>query len=208
MTTMTQNSGARVGRPRRDARSGDDRPVRQQILDAAAYLFASQGYAATSTRQIAERAGMRQATLYYHVDGKAQILSELLDQTVRPTLEVLGKIEALPDPEAALAELAATDVDTLVRAPHRLATLYSSPELAGPEFAEFRAHRDTLRRAYVDLVTRIGRVPDPEFIGRCCLQLVELATDLAMSGSADDALPHRIAAACLTLAGVPEGDRS
>lgn len=201
---MTQAAAGRVGRPRSQSRDGDTRSARQQIMDAAAHLFATQGYAATSTRQIAELAGMRQATLYYHVEGKAQILAELLDQTVRPTLDVLEGIEQRADPVAALAELAAADVRTLLLAPHRLAALYASPEVAGPDFADFRAHREALRRAYVELVGRIGRVADPEFTGRCCMQLVELTTELTMTGAAGEDLPERIARACLTLAGVAD----
>lgn len=204
MTAMTQAVGGRVGRPRSQSREGDTRSARQQILDAAAHLFATQGYAATSTRQIAELAGMRQATLYYYVEGKAQLLAELLDQTVRPTLEVLVRIEQTADPVVALAELVAADVRTLLDAPHRLAVLYSSPEVAGPEFTDFRAHREALGRAYIELVGRIGRVSDPEFIGRCCMQLVEMTTELAVNGVADEGLPERIAGVCLTLAGAAD----
>ncbi len=173
-------------------------------MDAAAALFATQGYSATTTRQIAERAGVRQASLYYHVAGKSQILLELLEQTVRPTLDALQGILDLDDPAVALARLAAADVRTLLDAPHQLAVLYTSPEISGPEFDAFRADRERLRDAYVGLVGRIGRVPDPGFTGSCCLQLVELATELRLSGHADASTPARIADACLRLAGVAD----
>lgn len=171
-------------------------------MDAAAHLFATQGYSATTTRQIADRAGVRQASLYYHVAGKAQILLELLEQTVRPTLDVLAATVRLDDPVEALARLAATDVRTLLEAPHQLAVLYTSPEISGPEFDPFRADRERLRDAYVGLVGRIGRAPDPEFTGTCCLHLVEMATELRLAGRADGSTPGRIADACLRLAGV------
>ncbi|WP_344067878.1 helix-turn-helix domain-containing protein [Microbacterium sediminicola] len=195
-----ERARARVGRPRRIRADADERPAPEQILDAAAVLFAERGYAATSTRQIAERAGMRQATLYYHFDGKSQILAALLDQTVRPTIDQLDRIRAIPDPEAALVALAELDVRTLLEAPHRLAVLYASPEIAGSEFAGFHADRALLRQAYVEAVARIGVVDDPAFIGRCCLQIVEAATELGATGEADDATPSRLAAVCLTLA--------
>ena len=73
----------RAGRPRLRPASDADVPPREEILDAAAGLFVSQGLAATTTRQIAERVGIRQASLYYYFAGKDEILLELLTQSVR-----------------------------------------------------------------------------------------------------------------------------
>ena len=53
------------------------------------------GFAATTTRMIAERVGIRQATLYYYFDNKHSILMELLTTSVRPSLEAARRIEAL-----------------------------------------------------------------------------------------------------------------
>lgn len=52
---------------------------RDRILDAALDLFARQGYAGTSVRQIAEAVGMRAPSLYSHFAGKAAILSALIE---------------------------------------------------------------------------------------------------------------------------------
>jgi AcrR family transcriptional regulator len=59
--------------------------TRARILDAARLLFADQGYAGTSMRDLAEELGMTKAALYYHFPGKAQILEPLLDE-----LEAIG----------------------------------------------------------------------------------------------------------------------
>ena len=67
---------------------------RAQILDAAAELFVRQGLAATTTRQIADRVGIRQASLYYHFAGKDEILLELLTQSVRPSLLLAATLES------------------------------------------------------------------------------------------------------------------
>ena len=50
-----------------------------EILDAAAELFTTRGYTATSTRAIADAVGLRQASLYTHFPTKAAILRALLD---------------------------------------------------------------------------------------------------------------------------------
>ena len=52
---------------------------RDRILDAALDLFAKHGYAGASMRQIAAAVGMRASSLYSHFEGKAAILSALID---------------------------------------------------------------------------------------------------------------------------------
>lgn len=199
-------SRAVVGRPRARERVDDGRSPREQILDAAAELFASRGFAATSTRDIAERAGIRQASLYYHVAGKPQLLLELLDASVRPTLDGLDELLAGEDPVIALHALAVRDVRTLLEAPHNLAVLYLTPELAGPEFAGIREARERLRAAYVQLAARIGGVEDAEFRGSACLQLVEMAIELRQRDAVPDGAGRRIAEACLRVAGASASD--
>src|SRR5690242_5159305 len=122
-------SRARLGRPRHTPEAlGADTPPRDQILDAAAALFVEHGFAATSTRMIAERVGIRQASLYYHFSGKDELLIELLTTSVRPSLEAVGRIEGLvpgtASAAAALYLLALIDVQTLSRTPHNIGTLY------------------------------------------------------------------------------------
>ncbi|MBN1666639.1 MAG: TetR/AcrR family transcriptional regulator [Anaerolineales bacterium] len=57
---------------------GDD--TRQRILRAAADLFAELGYARTTTRAIAEAAGVNEVTLFRHFGSKNKLLSEMISQ--------------------------------------------------------------------------------------------------------------------------------
>ena len=66
---MSATDETRVGRPR-STPSSSGTGARDEILDAAAALFAERGYAGTTTRAIAERVGIRQASLYHHFAGK------------------------------------------------------------------------------------------------------------------------------------------
>lgn len=50
----------------------------QAILDAAHQLFVEQGYAATSMRQIAEKAGLALGGIYNHFPTKESIFSEVI----------------------------------------------------------------------------------------------------------------------------------
>jgi TetR/AcrR family transcriptional regulator len=52
--------------------------TKQAIHAAATALFAEQGYAATSTREICERAGITKPVLYYHFGNKEQLYQELI----------------------------------------------------------------------------------------------------------------------------------
>lgn len=48
-----------------------------RILDAASELFASRGYAATTTRAISEKAGVNEVTLFRRFDNKIGVLKAL-----------------------------------------------------------------------------------------------------------------------------------
>lgn len=54
--------------------------TRQRILKAAADLFAQSGYARTTTRAIAEAAGVNEVTLFRHFGSKNNLLSEMISQ--------------------------------------------------------------------------------------------------------------------------------
>lgn len=146
-----------AGRPRATGESAGLRDSRQDLLNAAAELFIEQGYAATSTRAVADRAGLRQASLYHYFSGKEEILAALLTDTVRPSLRMA---QALAEADAsALAKLWALcrfDVELLCAGPHNLGVLYLRPEIQAPRFAEFHSERAQLRAIYWRLTLAAG----------------------------------------------------
>ncbi|MFF5446674.1 helix-turn-helix domain-containing protein [Streptomyces sp. NPDC012888] len=145
----------RVGRPRADQRRPvSGRTPREELLDAAAELFTLRGYAATTTREVAQRAGMRQASMYHYFGGKEQLLAELLQSTVAPSLLAAGRLLADPGRGAAarLWELCRSDVQQLCGGPHNLGALYLLPEVSGDRFAQFRSMRTELKGIYRQLL--------------------------------------------------------
>jgi AcrR family transcriptional regulator len=54
--------------------------TRQRILDAAYSLFIGQGYAATSMRQIADKAGLSLGSIYNHFDSKEKMFSAIVEE--------------------------------------------------------------------------------------------------------------------------------
>ena len=53
---------------------------KNEILDAAAELFAARGYEETSTGDILDRVGIARGTLYYHFRSKEEILDALIER--------------------------------------------------------------------------------------------------------------------------------
>src|SRR5258708_36779744 len=75
----------RRGRPRASLIEPEADP-RQTILDTAAHLFAAHGYAATGTREIAEKVGLRQASLFHYFPHKEGLPAGLLERAASPAL--------------------------------------------------------------------------------------------------------------------------
>ncbi|MGH3976811.1 MAG: TetR/AcrR family transcriptional regulator, partial [Pseudonocardiaceae bacterium] len=206
--------GPRRRRPGRPRLVPDQLPgsPREQVLEAAARLFTTKGYAATSTREIAEAVGIRQASLYYYFAGKGEIVTELLSRTIRPTVEAVARIESLADdPETALNLLAITDVRTLARASHNVGSLYRAADVAQVEgFDEFVAARDELAGTYARLAASIARpeLLDPigaTRLGQKLVHSVEEVIGIRTAGhlvGIDEAA--WIASSCLRLCGVDD----
>jgi AcrR family transcriptional regulator len=119
------------------------------VLDSAAVLFVSQGYSATSTRSIAEKAGLRQASLYHYFAGKEDMLAELLAGTVRPSLNYAADLAGKPGSDwAKLWALTRYDIELLCSGPVNLGVLYLLPEISADRFGQFRHERAELKNAY------------------------------------------------------------
>ena len=146
MGTPGEGGGRRVGRPRAAQRPDCGLQPRDELLAAAAELF--------TTRAVAERAGMRQASMYHYVSGKEELLAALLESTVTPSLAYARRLladDATP-PEKRLWQLCRQDVELLCGGPHTLGGLYLLPEVRAARFAGFHAVRDELKDAYGQLL--------------------------------------------------------
>lgn len=77
---------------------------REKILDAALELFAERGFATTSVRALAERAGVSQGLLYNYFDGKKDLLRAIFRRGTSQVQETFIAAEAA-DPSEALGVL-------------------------------------------------------------------------------------------------------
>jgi TetR/AcrR family transcriptional repressor of mexJK operon len=92
--------------------------TRQGVMEAAYELFLTQGYAATSMRQVAERAGLALGGIYNHFSSKEAIFSELILER-HPYRQILPIMLATPadDPETFVRSAAQAMVSELGRRP-------------------------------------------------------------------------------------------
>lgn len=71
---------------------------RADVLDAAAYRFRRQGFAATTMRDIAADAGMLAGSLYYHFKSKTALLIAVHEEGVRRIADAVDAAVAAADP--------------------------------------------------------------------------------------------------------------
>ena len=68
--------------------------ARERLINAAVEAFAEKGFAATTTRDIASRAGMSPAAVYVHHDSKESLLYTVSLQGHRAALDVINRAAA------------------------------------------------------------------------------------------------------------------
>ena len=63
-----------------DGRAVRGEATRRRIVDAARDVLLERGHAATSTRAVADEAGVRLSLVHYHFGGKQGLLLEVLQR--------------------------------------------------------------------------------------------------------------------------------
>ena len=64
----------------------------QEIIAAAAQVFKEKGYHAATTRDIAAEVGIQQATLYYYISSKEELLYLVVRE---PIVRLYGQVEEI-----------------------------------------------------------------------------------------------------------------
>jgi AcrR family transcriptional regulator len=129
----------------------------RQVLDVAAAVFAEKGYAGASTRDIAERLGVRQASLYYYFTSKESALAAICE---------LGVKDFIANLQAIIAQTAPAERKLRAAIANHLAPLGVHPD--ADYVCVFLRHRHelpnlqrqavaALARTYQDLIERLFR---------------------------------------------------
>jgi AcrR family transcriptional regulator len=64
-----------------------------KVLDTAAILFASQGFAATSLKDVADAVGLQRSSIYYYYPDKDALLKELIQGVTSPVMKLFLEVE-------------------------------------------------------------------------------------------------------------------
>jgi len=146
-----------------------------RILTVAAELFMEHGFGGTSVREIGERAGVGQSSLYHHVRSKGHLL-QLLHQSVAQ--ELIAKLESVTSSDRSAVDQLREVVQiflTTVASHQSQVTVYlrEYPALSPDAKEEIQRDRDR-SDALVDTVIQRG-IDTGEFRADLDVQLTRLA---------------------------------
>lgn len=124
------------------------RNTREEILSAAARLFAAGGYKGTSLHDIAVAVGCSKATLLYHFATKEMILATLVAPPVRDLATLTESLVGLPTAAAQERSIEGF-VDLVLTYRREIALIFHDlPHLLhGESFADVKELTDDLARA-------------------------------------------------------------
>ncbi len=125
--------------------------TRDRILKAALRLFAKLGYDGTTTRDLAESAGIAEGTLFRHFPNKKAILIEVATQ---------GWVEILTDLLTELSEMGSYKAVAQVMR-RRMLNLHKNADMLKVCFMEAQFHpelRDRIQMEVIDKMTDVAEV--------------------------------------------------
>ncbi len=120
MTHPPSNPEAKGGRKR------DPKGTRDRLVRAALELFTTQGYHASTTPEIAAKAGVAEGTIYRHFASKEQLLNEIYRAGVRVFTTIVRETPVTLPCAERLERIAAGWRDVAVRNPHVVRLVFVS----------------------------------------------------------------------------------
>ncbi len=103
------------------------------ILDSAELLFAEHGFASVTVKEIAEKAGVNAALLYYYHDSKETLYKHVIERIVSELIRnATAKLNAATSPEEAIRGVTQAQFAILSAKPHL-------PRLIVRELVDYRA---------------------------------------------------------------------
>ena len=127
--------------------------TRDKILQAAQKLFARNGYDGTTTKELAEKAGIAEGTLFRHFTNKKAILVEVATQ---------GWIDLLTDLLTELSEMASYEAISHVMY-KRMLRLGDNYDMMRVCFMEVQLHQDLRDRIQSEVIEKMTDVAEAFF---------------------------------------------
>ncbi|MBD2361885.1 TetR/AcrR family transcriptional regulator [Anabaena sp. UHCC 0399] len=127
--------------------------TRSRILQAALKLFAAQGFDGTTTRDLAQAAGVAEGTLFRHFSHKKAILVEVA---------TAGWVEILTDLLTELSEMGSYKAVAQVMR-RRMWNLQKNADLMRVCFMEVQFHPDLRDRIQIEVINKMTDVAEAFF---------------------------------------------
>uniref|UniRef100_A0AAU3H5V6 TetR/AcrR family transcriptional regulator n=1 Tax=Streptomyces sp. NBC_01401 TaxID=2903854 RepID=A0AAU3H5V6_9ACTN len=141
--------------PRPPGHGPDYEVRRQKIIDAAAELFARQGYAATSVNELGRSVGLAKGALYYYIVSKENLLIEIQSRVMRPLLLRAGQIAQLGTDPVLRLRLLSESLLTIIfrRLDHIWVYEHDYRSLSGAELETLLEQRAAFEQQVTSLIT-------------------------------------------------------
>ncbi len=162
--------------------AGQDNETKQRLEESALHLFSHKGYAATSIREIIERAGVTRPVLYYYYESKEAMFRRLLESRFeafsRDLEEALAKASTLRESLRAMAWTTFQHAEQSPEAVRLILQTFFAPRLDRPDFDEdslweprFNRIRALMEAARLSNEVTAG---DPEILARAFCGLIDM----------------------------------
>lgn len=135
-------------------RSGGRVSRREELIFAAASLFAEEGFHQTSMERLAEHVGLAKPTLYHYFKSKEEILFEIHLHFIEPLIKSqLRRVELGMDPSQMLLEYIVDHLEALRDKPGLLQLFFEHRrELGSARQVEARENRRRYRLLIEDII--------------------------------------------------------
>ncbi len=127
---------------------------REQMLAAAAQLFATRGYTASTMKEVAAACGVSKATLYHYVSDKHGLLVQITQGHVARLEGLVQEVQQQQlEPQAQLRELIHRFMQVYASAQHEHRVLTEDVKfLAEPDRAAVQAGQRRVVKAFADAI--------------------------------------------------------
>ena len=135
----------------------NDSKRREEILQAAASVFARKGISNATVRDIADEVGILSGSLYHHFESKDQMVEEiLLAGSDRQGARYREVVKAEPDAVEAMRKLVMLGVLAVAEGPNEATILRNDAQQikANPRLRLIEKHRQDTKRLWISVVRK------------------------------------------------------
>jgi AcrR family transcriptional regulator len=157
-----------------ERRARDKAALRDKILDAARSLFAKEGVAAVTMRELAGQIGYTATAIYYHFPDKESLLRELCETDFRALRAYFAELGQIANPVERLRVMAEAYVRFGLQHPQQYRLMFMTPqakpsgtsiERGNPDQDSYAFLLETVREAMRAGLFR-SELTDPELIAQ------------------------------------------